>query len=98
MGKNKPTDLKIGEFLIKNNLVTGKQLEDALALQKDNPGRVVGEILVTQGALSKEDLVMAMEMYLVVTGNPPRHVDEWLDQDEVDMLMDRLKSRPGDKG
>ncbi len=31
--------------------------------------RLIGEILVTLGVLSKEDLIMAMEMYLMTTNN-----------------------------
>jgi alanine racemase len=93
MNNNEKIDIKVGEFLVNSGIVTTAQLQEALALQKDNPERLVGEILVTQGALTKEDLIMAMEMYLMVTGSQPKHVDEWLDQDEIDMLMDRLKNK-----
>jgi preprotein translocase YajC subunit len=34
----------------------------ALELQKDNKERLIGEILVTQGSMTKEDLVMALEI------------------------------------
>jgi hypothetical protein len=84
---------RVGEFLIENKIITMKQLDEALALQKDNRDRLIGEILVTLGALSKEELVMALEMYLLETDVSPSHVDEWLDQDEVDLILARLKEK-----
>jgi hypothetical protein len=84
---------RVGEFLVENKIISQTQLNDALELQRDNKGRLIGEILVTLGALSKEQLVMALEMYLMETDEVPTHVDEWLDQDEVDMIMDRLKNK-----
>jgi hypothetical protein len=86
---DKKKDKKIGEFLIENNIITQKQLDEALDLQKYNAERLVGEVLVTQGVLSKEDLIMALEMFMMTTGILPDHVDEWLDQEEVDMLLDK---------
>jgi hypothetical protein len=83
---------KVGIFLVENDIITEKQLQDALELQKDNKERLVGQILVTQGILTKEDMIMALEMYLMVTDTNVEFVDEWLDQDEVDMIMDRMKS------
>ena len=85
--------MRVGEFLVEHNIITKEQLNDALDMQRYNKDRLIGEILVTQGALSKEDLVMALEMYLMITNMQPSHVDEWLDQEEVDMIMDRLKQR-----
>lgn len=90
---DKKTDKMVGEFLVENSIITAAQLRDALEMQKDNPERLVGEILVTQGAISKEQLIMALEMYLLVTGMQPEHVDEWLDQDEVDMLQEKIKRK-----
>jgi hypothetical protein len=84
---------RVGEFLVENKIISQTQLNDALELQRDNKGRLIGEILVTLGSLSKEQLVMALEMYLMETDELPTHVDEWLDQDEVDMIMDRLKDK-----
>ena len=57
------------------------------------PNGFIGEILVTMGALSKEQLVMALEMYLMETDVNPGHVDEWLDQDEVDMMIEKIKEK-----
>ena len=88
--KNKP-DLKVGKFLVENGIITHHQLAEALEMQKDNADRLVGEILVTQGVLSKEQLIMAVEMFFVVTGMNPSHIDEWLDQDEIDMIKGNIQ-------
>ncbi|HNR88894.1 MAG TPA: hypothetical protein PKM65_11190 [Spirochaetota bacterium] len=79
----------VGEFLVENGIVTRADLDEALEMQRDNPERLVGEILVTMGSISKEQLIMAMEMFLVETGSDPEHVDEWLDQDEIDLLIEK---------
>ncbi len=85
--------MRVGEFLVEKKIISQAQLNEALVLQKDNKGLLIGEILVTLGALSKEDLVMALEMYLMEMDVSPTHVDEWLDQDEVDMILERLKKK-----
>ena len=90
---NSHTDRKIGEFLIDNEIITKDQLSEALELQKDNPERLIGEVLVTQGVLNKETLVMALEMFMMLTDILPDHVDEWLDQEEVDMLLDKIDNK-----
>jgi hypothetical protein len=83
-------EYKIGEFFIENGIIDQSQLNDALELQKDNPDRRIGEILVTLGALTKEDLVMAIEMYMMMTDSDDIGIDEWLDQEEVDLMMKKL--------
>lgn len=85
-------DKKVGTFLVENGIVSQDQLQEALELQHDNPERLIGEILVTLGVLTKEDLVMALEMYMMTTDAMPEHVDEWLDQDEIDLLMEKIKN------
>jgi hypothetical protein len=87
---DKGEDLKIGTFFVENGIISEGQLESALDLQKDNKNRLIGEILVTQGTMTKEDLIMAMEMFMMVTDRDPSHVDEWLDQDEIDLLMKKM--------
>jgi hypothetical protein len=86
----KDDEYRIGEFLIENGIINHYQLTEALELQKDNPDRRIGEILVTLGALSKEDIVMAIEMYMMMTDTDNIGIDEWLDQDEVDLMMKKL--------
>lgn len=82
---------RVGEYLVDKGIITLPQLDEALDLQKDNRDRLIGEILVTMGALSKEDLVMSLEMYLMETDVLPTHVDEWLDQEEIDMIIEKMK-------
>jgi hypothetical protein len=82
--------IRVCQFLVDNGIITKAQLDETLSMQNDNPERHFGEILVTLGILSKEELIMAMEMYMMATGSDPNVVDEWLDQDEVDMLLDKI--------
>ena len=49
--------MKIGEFLIENNYVTQKEVNEALELQKCNRGQYIGEILVKMDAITKEQLI-----------------------------------------
>ena len=91
--KKDSSELRFGEFLVENEFINKKQLDDALEMQSDNKERLVGEILVTQGVISKEQLIMSMEMFLIVTGFYPEHVDEWLDQDEIDMILERINKK-----
>ncbi|MBN2161252.1 MAG: hypothetical protein JW807_17825 [Spirochaetes bacterium] len=93
LGQPNNRPMRVGEFLIENQIISRAQLEEALLLQKDNKNILIGEILVTLGALSKEELVMSLEMYLMETEVNPTHVDEWLDQDEVDLIMEKLKNK-----
>jgi len=85
--------IKVGEFLVESGLITREQLMESLELQKDNPERMIGEILVTQGILSKEELIMALEAYLMTTDASEIHVDEWLDQEEIDMLIEKIRDQ-----
>ena len=85
--------IKVGEFFVENDIITQEQMDEALVLQKDNKERLIGEILVTLGYLTKEELIMALQYYFVVTDNTVKYADEWLDQDEIDMLMDRKKEK-----
>lgn len=84
---------RIGEFLVENKIITRAQLDDALDMQQYNKDRLIGEILVTQGVLTKEHLIMSLEMYLVINDLQPEHFDEWLDQEEVDMIIERAKQK-----
>lgn len=82
--------VKVGEYLNEKGVITQEQLDDALKMQKDNPERVIGEILVTMGIVSKEELIMLMEMYMMETDADINYVDEWLDQDEIDMILEKM--------
>jgi len=93
MGSSDNKDLRVGEFLVENGIITDDQLDSALKMQVDNKERLIGEILVTLGFLSKEEMIMAFEMYLMITEAAVSHVDEWLDQDEIDMIMARIEEK-----
>lgn len=90
MNNSKEEEYKIGKFFIENGIINEAQLKEALELQKDNKERLLGEILVTMGVLSKEDLIMALEMYMMMTDSDDIGIDEWLDQDEIDMVLKKL--------
>lgn len=90
MDNSKEEEYKIGRFFIENGIINEVQLKEALELQKDNKERLLGEILVTMGVLSKEDLIMALEMYMMMTDADEIGIDEWLDQDEIDMMLKKL--------
>ena len=50
---------KIGDILIENNLVSHEDIEGALSLQQKEGGRL-GEILISQGRLTWEDLSLVL--------------------------------------
>lgn len=83
--------IQAGDFMLDNDIITQEHLNEALELQKDNPHRLLGEILVTLGAVSKEELIMALQMFYISTEQDPKHIDEWLDQDEIDLLLDNMQ-------
>ncbi len=49
--------MKIGEFLIENNYVTQKEVNEALELQKRNKDQYIGEILIKMNVITKEQLI-----------------------------------------
>ncbi len=85
-------EYKIGKFFVENGIITQAQLQDALLLQADNKDRLLGEILVTMGVISKEELIMSIEMYMMMTDTDDMGIDEWLDQDEVDLMLKNMES------
>jgi len=90
---NEKDEYKIGRFLIENGIINEAQLKEALELQRDNKDRLLGEILVTMGVLSKEELIMALEMYMMMTDSEDMTIDEWLDQEEIDMVLKKLEAQ-----
>jgi tetratricopeptide (TPR) repeat protein len=47
---------RLGELLVRNHVVTRKDLSDAMEKQAEDRGRRLGEILMEQGSLTEEDL------------------------------------------
>ncbi|MDP2938959.1 MAG: ATPase, T2SS/T4P/T4SS family [Candidatus Omnitrophota bacterium] len=50
---------KLGEILIRQNLITQEQLEKAITVQKQEGGRI-GEILIKLGIIKEQDMVVAL--------------------------------------
>jgi type IV pilus assembly protein PilB len=50
---------KLGEILVKQNLITQEQLDKAIAVQRQENGRI-GEILIKLGIIKEQDLVAAL--------------------------------------
>lgn len=55
--------MRLGDLLIKQNVLTEEELEKALALQKGS-GKKIGEVLVDEGFISEELIVRALQMQL----------------------------------
>jgi hypothetical protein len=91
MTKDNEIEYKIGDFLIENNIINKSQLNDALELQGFNKERRLGEILVTVGDISKEELIMSLEMYMMTTETEQVGINEWLDQEEIDIIIKKLE-------
>lgn len=51
--------MKIGELLLKDNIITQEQLDKALEIQKTEPGKL-GSILIRQGYVSEEDIAQVL--------------------------------------
>ncbi len=47
---------KLGQLLIKSNIITAEQLESALAQQKNN--ELLGETLMRLGYVNEEDIIL----------------------------------------
>jgi len=56
--------MKIGEILIAHKLIEISDLEKALSVQKEQPGRRVGEILLEMGVLTEESLLAGLSEQL----------------------------------
>lgn len=79
-----------GEILKEEGKLTDEIIEDALNLQKDNPDRKLGEILVTLNYIKYEDIKETLLKQYRSTGAPPKDVDKWLKQDEVDKIISSI--------
>lgn len=57
--------LRLGEILVKEGLISSQQLEEALAAQKkDTQRRPIGEVLVSLGFISEENIALALSKQL----------------------------------
>ena len=51
--------MKIGEFLLDDSRITQEQLQNALEVQKKEPGKL-GSILIRLGYVTEEDIAQAL--------------------------------------
>ncbi|MFH0762386.1 MAG: ATPase, T2SS/T4P/T4SS family [Candidatus Omnitrophota bacterium] len=65
MPDSKEGYLKLGEILLKDGLITAKQLEEAVSIQRREGGRL-GEILVKLGMIKEEQIVVALDKQLSI--------------------------------
>jgi hypothetical protein len=79
-----------GEILIEEGKLTQKNLDNALALQKDNPTRKLGEILVTLEFIKFEDITDTLLAQYQETGETPEDASKWLSQDEIDGILKNM--------
>lgn len=63
MLENKEGYLKLGEILLKDGIITARQLEEAIGVQRREGGRL-GEIMVRLGMIKEEQLVAALDKQL----------------------------------
>ncbi len=80
-----------GEFLVESKKLTKEQVKEALKLQKDNPERKLGEVLVTLNYIRYDDIVETLKQQYRSDGKPPTDVVDWLSQDQIDKILNSVK-------
>lgn len=58
--------VKLGEILLQISTLSTEQLKDALITQGKFPARVIGDIMVEKGYISKEDVETAFAVRRVI--------------------------------
>ncbi len=53
---------KLGQILVKNGIITEKQLKEALKIQEKNPDKRIGEILIELKYIGEEELLNALSL------------------------------------
>ena len=81
-----------GEILIEKGKINEEQLNQALQLQKDNPERKIGEILVTLNYITFTDIKETLKVQYKLNGKMPPDIEEWLTQEEIDKLLKEIKN------
>ena len=56
--------MQIGEMLVKEGLVTEDQLKEAVAIQNNNPNKMIGEILIELDYIDIDKFVKVLERQL----------------------------------
>ncbi len=80
-----------GEILIDEGKLTREQVDSGLKLQKDNPDKKLGEILVTLNYIKYDDIIDTLMKQYNDLGEMPDGVDNWLTQDEIDKIIESVK-------
>ncbi len=80
-----------GEILIEKGKLTKEQVQKALTLQKDNPERKMGEILVTLNYIEYDDIIDTIKKQYKISDSTPPGIDKWLEQDEIDKIINSAK-------
>ena len=68
------THLKLGEILIRQGLITEKQLQEAIVAQKKEKGRI-GEILVKLGMITEEHMAEALGTQMGIQHYSSKNLD-----------------------
>jgi len=63
-GKHALSDLRLGEVLVAEHLISVEELASALSRQKKGKNKHLGQILIEMGVLSPEDLLLALSKKL----------------------------------
>ena len=84
--------MKIGEYFIKNQIITENQLSDALEYQKDKRNLLIGEIFVERKIIKISDLLKYLLRYMEQTGHKSESVKEWVSQEEIDSALSEYNS------
>jgi len=79
-----------GEILKEEGKITDEMIQKALELQKDNPTRKLGEILVTLNYITYDDITDTLLKQYESKGEPPQDLEEWLSQEEIDKILKKL--------
>lgn len=59
-------NLPIGKILVENGFINEKQLEEALAKQKESSGKMLGDVMLEMGFVSETQLAQALSIRLKV--------------------------------
>lgn len=81
--------VRIGDYFVENNHITKETLVKSLEIQKHNKGKLIGDILVEMGAVSKEDLKTHVNAFINTSIGEAKR---WLKQGNVDMIVSKYVS------